>query len=194
MNLDDLARGQGAAEGGFQRHPVGDYNGQVENIKQREVKGTPVWDINITTEAGIARHQIWGFSQADLQEAGRSQDAQDKAIRKIGYIKKLYVDLGVWPNDEAVVKAKSWSDIMQDMQFLIGKLCHVRVEASRKKEGEVVVWVNPPAEGAVQPVQQQAAVGNGQPVQQQQQHAAVPGVQQQGSPAGTVGGLDDIPF
>ncbi len=194
-DLNALARGQAPSEGGYQQHPIGTYTGVVEDILQKTVGDgndeKPVWEVKIRTDAALARHTIWGFSTNDMKAIDQNQDDRDKALTKIGYTKKLFCDLGVWPAQ--IAEGAAWDgptpSILGDMQHLKGKLCQIKVEKSKKKEGEVVIWVNAPVDGAEAPAQ-----GTQQASQQQQHVGHQAPAQQQGSAAGSVGGLDDIPF
>lgn len=195
----------------FKPHPLGEFHGTVLSVESKVIKqaNNSVIELKIATtdgagaKVGVANYNEWMFTTEDITQAQTSQEGRDRLNARIGRIKRLFVDLGVY--DHQKVDTMVWSSqgnmndpgILESFDFLKGKTCSVTVKANTKPNKPAMIFVNAPLEtvvgvtGAAPEVRkQQAPMGMqppmGQPPmgQPQQQYNAPVGQPPMGQPQG----------
>ena len=159
MNLDFLnqvsSTTEAAEASGYRPHPLGDYHGVIETIEQKTVRDRQVWELIIATHddnntpIGRTNYNIWGFSEADIMNAQRSQEERNKMVDAIARIKRLFTDLGIYTPEEA--KRLPWAspnpqenDILKSLVKLRGRRCAVSVKTNMKDPSKTITFVNAP--------------------------------------------------
>jgi len=182
--LDNMVKGA-SADSGYKQHPCGSFDGKVEEIKQKEIGGRPIWNVSVRTTEGLAQYTIWGFNQSDIAQAEVNQDKREKILKSITRTKAIYVDLGL-PEPQA------WStgdqSVLGMMGQLKGRACTVVVQPNKYQPGKFVTFINAPNPGAPDVTTQTAQAAATQPQDTlQQPPVTAPAV-------GNVPNLDEIPF
>lgn len=127
------------AKTGYVAHPVGTYNGIVTGIEEKEYEGKAIYEMIIQTDVGIAKHGIWDLDEADYEKVG-----EERFLATLARYKKLVVDLGQ-------VEPGSYEEWLRALGNTVGSSCSIKVVASNKKPGEVIVFVNAPSDITMPP-------------------------------------------
>lgn len=148
--LNALTRGAKLPEGGgYTPHPLGEFNGQIVAITKKMHDERPLYEIEARTAVGTAKYTVWGYNASDINKAANDPKFRETVEGGIGRTKRLFVDLGVWTEDQAVQAVWSGSSpgVLNDMAHLKGKRCWVVVRQSTKDAQKQVVWLNAPRDG-----------------------------------------------
>jgi hypothetical protein len=141
---------------GFRQLAPGKYDGQITGIVQKELNGSPVWEIDVQTPQGKTNALIWGFNPTDLQLAEqdfRSGNQDSKYLKgvmmTIDKAKKMLCDVGVWDEKNTDdVKSRPWSggenSVLGSLAKMIGKACSVVVQPRRDDATKMNTYINPP--------------------------------------------------
>lgn len=148
-----------APSSGFRQLAPGKYDGQITGIVQKELNGTPIWEIDIETSSGKTNATLWGFQATELELAERDHRAgnQDSKYLKnvmmtIDRAKKMLCEVGVWDASNVDdVKSRPWSggdrSVLGSLAKMIGKPCSVFVQARTDNPAKVNVYINAPRNG-----------------------------------------------
>lgn len=158
---------------GFRQLAPGKYDGQITGIVQKELNGSPVWEIDVTTPQGKTNALIWGFNPIDLHlaeqdfRAGNQDSKYLQGVTKtIDKAKKMLCDTGVWDaKNMDDVKSRPWSggerSVLGSLAKMIGKPCSVVVQPRNDDASKMNVFINAPrtAQSSIpsfdQPIQSQ---------------------------------------
>jgi len=143
--LNEITRQAAVPEDtGFTAHPMGEFSGVVYEVSQKSHNNTPIYEIKIKTAHGTCKHAIWGYTQQDVQKMAAEPKYKEQVQNNIGRHKRLFVDLGVWSEDQA--QAAGWSagdcNILNDLQKLGGKKCRVVIKPNHNNPAKTVMFVN----------------------------------------------------
>ncbi len=178
--LNSVCSGVKASEApDFKPHPLGEFHGTVLSVESKVIKqaNNSVIELKIATtdgagaKVGVANYNEWMFTTEDITQAQTSQEGRDRLNGRIGRIKRLFVDLGVYTHEK--VDSMGWSSqgnmndpgILESFEFLKGKTCSVTVKANTKPNKPAMIFVNAPQEtvvgvtGAAPEVRKQAPQG-----------------------------------
>lgn len=192
--LNQWAKQTAAGEGGgYQPHPNGEFPAQIVDIKQKTVDYRPVWDIRIKSHHGFATTSIWSFTDQDLQD-------QQKCLKTLSRLKRMYVDLGVWNKQTA--DAAGWDDgptsIIGALGTLVGRPCWLVVQPHQTRPDRQIVYINAPRRDNAQTQAGGTTAPNMNPPQMDPlagQHNMAPLPQaNQDLPLPQSGSMDNIPF
>jgi hypothetical protein len=152
MNLRDEIL---AAEKNIGRHPLGTFEGRIEEIKHVELQhGYEKWEITVATDHGRVR------SDAFVPNFSQVQYAQDTAKARKGYIdgmarlSRTFVDLGLPPIDGADHVAME-NSVRDRIGEWIGQPCRVTVVEDKRDARYIRAWIGASQKG--QPVGASAA-------------------------------------
>jgi hypothetical protein len=152
MSLRDRIKNESQnSGGGFRPHPLGNYPGVVEEVREKTLDSDQVvYDIVVRTAEGIAKVGVFKTTVADVEDGyGGKLDraaAEDRYVKSIGRVCRLYRDLGLEEpdgGDELELEAATFARLGE----LVGRVCEVSVQPNRRKPGDVVVYINAPAGG-----------------------------------------------
>lgn len=123
--------------GGFSQPKPGLYAVTLLDIDEREHDGKGIFDLVFETESGNKiKHGIWDLDESDYQKLGEA-----KFLQALAYRKKLVVDLGQ-------PEPSTYEDWLSALAACVGARAELRVVASNKDAGKVVIYVNPPNDQA----------------------------------------------
>jgi hypothetical protein len=154
--LNSLSGNAEAAESvGFVQHPLGTFHGVVESVTQKSHNGSPLWELKIATSidggkpVGHAQFSIWGFSQAEVDDARRTEAGKKKILDSIARIKRHFVDLEIYTAEQ--VKSMIWSNatngdlcILGSFKLFQGRKCSIAIKPNNKDASKQVTFLNAP--------------------------------------------------
>ena len=213
MDINDLLKGK-AAEQQYSEHPVGEFHGQVTDVKQRMLpSGQAVFDVMLRTTHGTTKFSIFDITPQDVYDAEGNQERVQKIVDKGIRTKQIFVDLKAAPPE--VVASWGWAStldrngepgMMDNLALLIGKHCWVKVAARNNDPSKRMIFINaprdtpsqghPPQANQQRPPAQHAT----QAIPQYSQHhqlAPQPGLppfQPRSQPGAVAPDFDKIPF
>jgi hypothetical protein len=131
-NLWSKAKSQDV--GGYSPPKPGVYAVTLMDIVERVHEGKSIFDLIFEADSGQKiTHGIWDLDESDYQKLGET-----KFLMALSYRKKMVVDLGQPEPD-------SYEDWLQALSSCVGARAELRVVASTKDSGKVVIYVNPPS-------------------------------------------------
>lgn len=137
----------------FQRHPVGDFPGTVAKVTLKEVNGSPLYEIYVQTEHGLAQAGVWKNLFGQIEGAAKKNNKSvaemtDSYFKHMGRIYRMYQDLGVTPpegNSEVEFENLAYGRLGE----LVGKACTAKVVANQRDPSKApITYINPPKDGA----------------------------------------------
>lgn len=146
---------------GFRALAPGKYDGHITEITQKEINGTPVWEIDVTTSFGKTSTLVWGFQATELEMAERDHRAgnQDSKYLKnitmtIDRAKKMLCEVGVWDAGNIDdVKSRPWTggdkSVMGSLAKMVGLPCSVFVQARKDDPTKTNSYINAPRTNVV---------------------------------------------
>jgi hypothetical protein len=185
MSLDSLnaqAKNTEASEG-YVPHPLGSFEGVIDEITQKEINDRPCYALAISTSQGVGQYTIWGFSESDLANFETDSELKEKMLKSVGRAKGVFKTLGleipaVWSGDK--------NSVIERLQELVGKKCRLVVKQNQYKPETTVSFLNKSTDRPDQitgpaPMRQSASSNN---------------TQVNNSPQTDIGagGFDSIPF
>lgn len=155
MNLRNRIKQEEAAAGSF-RHPIGEFDATVEEVKERTHDGQVIYELHVRSDIGkIAKHSVWKNTFDDsigrfMQMGATREQAEDKYAEALGRLCRLYSDLGLESpdgEDHIAIETACYARLGE----MVGRPCKLVVVKDKKKEGEVRVFINAaPGNRAVQ--------------------------------------------
>ncbi len=137
-----------ATEGGFRLHPEGTFHGMIEDVTKRQLEnGSVVYDVKVRTTEGVAKTGIFETSLEEMESGygGKltREKAEERYVRSIGRMIRLYTDLGFQAPDGATEKEVE-AQCYGWLGHLKGLACSVVVKNDPHKAGRQFVFINAP--------------------------------------------------
>lgn len=158
MSLRDRVKSE-AANGGFRRHPIGTFDATVDSINEKEHEGRTLWEVHIVSGSGKAKVTIWKNTLAEIRNA----DDEEKYIKSMGRLCRLYTDLGL-PEPDGQTDEELENNIYGRLGELLGRACTLVVQADKRNQGEVICFLNAPKGGSTAVTASAASAFDGQPL------------------------------
>ncbi len=142
--LDELKK-ESESQSQWKPHPLGDYEGVVEDIKVKDVNGTPVYEIYVRTDKGRTRKTIWREAMEKTLERvnGDQHEARARWKKQLGIMYSMVSKLGIDPgdanNDQELEDA-----LYNSLGYMKGKEVQVRVTINKKDANNPFAAIYPP--------------------------------------------------
>lgn len=144
MSLRDRVKTE-AANGGYRRHPIGNFDATVTSVSEKEHEGRTLWEVHVESNSGKAKTTIWKNTLAEI----RNQDDEEKWVKSMARLCRLYTDLGLAEPDGQTDEELE-NQIYGRLGELIGRACTLVVQKDRKNPDDVICFINAPKGGAAQ--------------------------------------------
>jgi len=148
MSLVDRIK-QEAETGGYSRHPNGTFPAKIVDIVEKEHEGDTIYEFHIETEHGKVKKSIWRVDEQDIErrfgENISQADAEDRLVKAIGGVLRLYKDLGAQMPDGELLSELADS-AYTGLGDLIDRPCQVVIAPNKHDPSKQVIFINRPLE------------------------------------------------
>lgn len=161
---------------GSPRVALGTHAGMITDITQKDINGSPAYEVGFICEGGKGKITVWYVTEKDVDGRllkvtnGDKQKAVEMYTSQMARYIRLYTDLGL-------PKPETERDVFARLGELRGRQCTIVAQENKAKpDGFPICYVNAPRDGYI--FGNEPGYQGGQENWQQQ----APAAQQQGAP------------